>query len=94
MCSVWNGLLTNQEHSSEFVFLDERDWYGYTYEAARWNRDLRVFCCTQYGETLATVKGAEGYSVVPNTTGNKVKFFGYNRGIYSLNRRLYVTFVG
>jgi hypothetical protein len=27
---------------------------------------LRAFCCTQYGETLAIVKGAWGYSVVPN----------------------------
>jgi hypothetical protein len=27
---------------------------------------MRVFCCTQEGETLAIVKGACGYSVVPN----------------------------
>jgi hypothetical protein len=27
---------------------------------------MRVFCCTQEGETLAIVKGAWGYSVVPN----------------------------
>jgi hypothetical protein len=27
---------------------------------------MRVFYCTQEGETLATVKGAWGYSVVPN----------------------------
>jgi hypothetical protein len=38
--------------------LDERDWYGYTYEATRCKWGLRVFCCIQYGETLVTVKGA------------------------------------
>jgi hypothetical protein len=27
---------------------------------------MRVFCCTQEGETLAIAKGARGYSVVPN----------------------------
>jgi hypothetical protein len=65
-CLVWSGLLTNLEDSSEFVLLDEWDWYGDTYKAARCERSLKVLCCTQYGETLATVKGAWGYSVVPN----------------------------
>jgi hypothetical protein len=35
-------------------------------QGARCKRGLRVFCCTHYWETLATVKGAWGYSIVPN----------------------------
>jgi hypothetical protein len=49
--------------------LDERDCYGYTYKAARCKRGLRVFCYTQYGKTLATVKGHEGILLYP-TRGN------------------------
>jgi hypothetical protein len=38
--------------------LEEHDWCGYTYKTARCKMGLRVFYCTQKGETLATAKGA------------------------------------
>jgi hypothetical protein len=41
---------------------------------------------------IVLIKTVCGWSSI--TTGNKVKFLGYNRGIYSLNQRLYVTFIG
>jgi hypothetical protein len=59
---------------------EELDWNGYTYKAARCKRGLRVFCCTQLGETLAIVKGPEGILLYP-TRGNLWQSKTYELGL-------------